>query len=123
MGTEKKKILIIDDDITALDIVSFLFEQKGFAVERKTDGFGAIDYVKEHTPDLIVVDLRMPGIDGVETVKRIRALGISVPIIAFTAVDEPQLHYDAEQAGCNRVLTKPCRPDKLLEHINQLLMN
>lgn len=119
---DQKSILVIDDDITSLDIVSFLFEERGYHVERCADGFSAINYVKETVPDLIIVDLMMPGINGVETVRKIRELGLQeVPIIAFTAVDEPTLHMDAEQAGCNEVLTKPCRPEKLLEHIKALL--
>ena len=115
---EPKNILVIDDDITSLDIVSFLFEERGYHVERCTDGFAAIEYVKNNHPDLIIVDLMMPQINGVETVREIRKLGLNkVPIVAFTAVDEPQLHEEAEAAGCDRVLTKPCRPDQLVESI------
>ncbi len=116
-----KSILVIDDDITALDIVSFLFEERGYTVERCTDGFAAIEFVKGSTPDLVIVDLMMPGINGIDTVKEIRGLGVSVPVIAFTAVDEPTLHDDATDAGCDLVLTKPCRPEKLVEHIKRLL--
>lgn len=118
----RKKILLIDDDITSLDIVSFLFEERGFDVERCVEGFSAIESVQVNQPDVIVVDLMMPQINGIETVRRIRELGLTrTPIIAFTAVDEPMLHRQAEEAGCDQVLTKPCRPEKLLEHINTLL--
>ena len=116
-----KNILLIDDDITALDIVSFLFEERGYAVERCTDGYAAIESVKLNAPDLIIVDLMMPQINGVDTVREIRSLGVEVPIIAFTAVDEPVLHDTAEDAGCDLVLTKPCRPERLVEHIKALL--
>jgi CheY-like chemotaxis protein len=117
----QKKILVIDDDITSLDIVSFMFEEKGFQVQRCTDGFSAIEQVKSEHPDLIIVDLMMPGINGIDTVKELRAQGVESPIIAFTAVDEPILHKEAEDAGCNTVLTKPCRSDKLVETIHRLL--
>ncbi len=117
-----RNILVIDDDITSLDIVSFLFEERGYHVERCADGFTAIEYTKQAAPDLIIVDLMMPQINGTETVRSIRALGLtSIPIIAFTAVDEPELHRDAKAAGCNEVLTKPCRPEKLMKHIKQFL--
>lgn len=117
-----RNILVIDDDITSLDIVSFLFEERGFHVERCADGFTAIEYTKQSAPDLIIVDLMMPQINGTETVRNIRALGFTaIPIIAFTAVDEPELHRDAQAAGCNEVLTKPCRPEKLMKHIKQFL--
>ena len=113
-----KHILIIDDDITALDIVSFLFEERGYEVERCADGFSAIDYCKQITPDLIIVDLMMPQINGVATVKEIRDLGLTeVPIIAFTAIDDPAVHEEARQAGCNEVLTKPLSAEKLVGRI------
>ncbi|MCB0323862.1 MAG: response regulator [Bdellovibrionales bacterium] len=121
MSSKKKSILVIDDDITSLDIVSFLFEERGYHVERCADGYAAIEYVKAETPDLVIVDLMMPKINGVDTVRELRSLGVVVPVIAFTAVDEPELHQEAVGAGCDRVLTKPCRPEKLVEHIKALL--
>ena len=122
MTSEQRNILVIDDDITALDIVSFLFEDRGYQVHRCADGFAAIDYVKEKTPDLIIVDLMMPQINGSETVREIRAAGnTEVPIIAFTAVDDLNFHEEAISAGCNTVLTKPLRPKKLIEHIENYL--
>ena len=121
-GEVPKQILVIDDDITSLDIVSFLFEERGYNVERCADGFAAVEFTKQTTPDLIIVDLMMPQLNGTETVKSIRSLGLlDVPIIAFTAVDEPELHKEAERAGCNTIITKPCRPEKLLKHIKEYL--
>jgi len=120
--TKKKHILIVDDDITALDIVSYLFEEKGYNVERCADGHSAIESIRENNPDLLLVDLLMPQINGVDTVKRIRELGHGeIPIIAFTAVDEPELHKDAIDAGCNDLLTKPCSAEKLIRHIKKFL--
>lgn len=115
-----RNILIIDDDITSLDIVSFLFEERGYLVSRCADGYAAIDQAKALAPDVIVVDLMMPNINGADTVRSIRALGLqTVPIIAFTAVDDPEYHREAREAGCDEVLTKPCRPEKLLKHIDR----
>lgn len=119
---KSKHILMIDDDITALDIVSYLFEERGYEVERCADGFDALEYLTNIKPDLILVDLRMPNIDGVQTVKKIREMGLSaVPIIAFTAVDDPDLHAEALQAGCQEVLTKPCPAEKLVRYIKRYL--
>lgn len=122
ISAEEKHILVIDDDITSLDLVSFLFEERGYNVERCADGNSAIDYCKTIRPDLLIVDLMMPQINGVETVRQLRELGLTgVPIIAFTAVDDPQLHKDAFDAGCNEVLTKPCPSEKLVRHIKKHL--
>ena len=122
MAGKEKHIVLIDDDITSLDIVAYLFEDKGFKVHRCADGFSAIDYVKKVTPDAVLVDLMMPGINGAETVAQIRALGMDkIPIIAFTAVDDPQLHSEAKLAGCNEVLVKPLHPEKLLQKVRMFL--
>ena len=116
-----KKILIIDDDVTALDIVDFLFEDKGFDVVRRADGFAALECIDKEKPDAVLVDLMMPRMNGQETVRQIRAKGITVPIVAFTALDDPEVHKEANDAGCNLVLTKPCKPAVLVKHIEDLL--
>ena len=126
MGKERTStghhIVVIDDDITSLDIISFLFENRGYRVHRCADGNAAIDYVRDVKPDLLIVDLMMPQINGVDTIREIRQLGFdTVPIVAFTAVDDPQLHQEARDAGCNEVLTKPCSPDRLLKHVKKFL--
>ena len=118
----QKHILVIDDDMTSLDIVSFFFERRGYGVDRCADGESALNYIRSHVPDLAIVDLMMPGINGVDTIREIRKLGFSeMPILAFTAVDDPALHRRALDAGCNDVLTKPCPTEKLLRHIRSLL--
>ena len=118
---EEKKILIIDDDVTALDIVDFLFEDKGFEVVRRADGISALACIEEESPDIVLIDLMMPRMNGQECVRQIRAKGIEVPIVAFTALDDPEVHQEALDAGCNLVLTKPCKPAVLVEHIEKLL--
>ena len=118
---EQKKILIIDDDLTALDIVDFLFEDKGFDVVRRTDGISALECVDDVNPNIILIDLMMPRMNGQECIKEIRNKGLKQPIVAFTAVDDPEIHKEAMDAGCNLVLTKPCKPNVLVKHIEDLL--
>ncbi|MCB0355156.1 MAG: response regulator [Bdellovibrionales bacterium] len=114
-------ILIIDDDMTALDIVDFLFEDKGFEVVRRADGVSALECVEDAEPDIILIDLMMPKMSGQDCVRELRQRGIEVPIVAFTAVDDPEIHEEAMDAGCNLVLTKPCKPQVLVEQIQKLL--
>lgn len=116
-----RKILIIDDDVTALDIVDYLFEDRGFHVVRRADGKSALDSVTDVNPEIILVDLMMPLMNGQECVRRLRSMGYQVPIVAFTAIDDPEIHADAISAGCDMVLTKPCRPNALLAKIEELL--
>jgi two-component system alkaline phosphatase synthesis response regulator PhoP len=117
----EKKILIIDDDMTALDIVDYLFEDKGFDVIRRADGISALECVEEESPNIILIDLMMPRMSGQECIKHIRDKGISSPIVAFTAVDDPEVHDEALDAGCDLVLTKPCKPAILVKHIEELI--
>ncbi len=118
---EDKTILVIDDDMTALDIVDFLFEDEGFKVVRRADGISALDCVEENNPDIILIDLMMPKMSGQECIKATREKGIKIPIVAFTAIEDPEVHQEAIEAGANLVLTKPCQPNKLLNAINDLL--
>lgn len=113
---------MVDDDITSLDIVAFVFEKRGFNVERAADGPAAVKFLKDEEVDLAIFDLMMPGMNGVEAVEIIRKGGLSsAPIIAFTAVDDPELHERAIKAGCNSVLTKPCSTDRLVKEIKKYL--
>ena len=116
-----RKILVIDDDMTALDIVDLLFEDKGFEVIRRADGISALGCVEEVAPDGILIDLMMPKMNGQSCIKEIRAKGITVPIVAFTALDDPEVHQEALDAGGDLVLTKPCKPAVLLKHVETLL--
>jgi CheY-like chemotaxis protein len=117
----KKTILIVDDDITALDLVDLLFEDMGYTVERRADGQAAIQAVMDHEPNALLIDLMMPGISGQDAVRQIRANGYKGPIVAFTALVDPDAHEEAEAAGCNLVLTKPSKARELVAQISQLL--
>ncbi len=116
-----KKILIIDDDMTALDIVDFLFEDKGYEVVRRADGISALECIEEVKPNIILIDLMMPRMSGQDCVREIRQRGLQLPVVAFTALDDPEVHQEALSAGCNLVLTKPCKPAVLVKHIEGLL--
>lgn len=119
MDSGGKSILFIDDDITSLDIVSHLFERYGHQVARCVNGFEALGYLQKRVPDLILVDLLMPGMNGIATIQHIKEMGITtIPIIAFTAVADDELHAKALEAGCILVLTKPCPPQLLIDSIN-----
>jgi len=114
-------ILVIDDDVTALDIVDLLFEDQGFDVVRRADGISALECVEETNPDIILIDLMMPKMNGQECIRQLRNKGILVPIVAFTALDDPEVHQEAMDAGCNLVLTKPCKSKELVKRITALL--
>ena len=116
-----KRILIVDDDLTALDIVDLLFEDAGFEVTRCTDGPSALGVLGSLSPDIVLVDLMMPIMTGQELVRSIRRGSWDGPVIAFTATDDTAMHQDALDAGCSLVLTKPCMPHDLIGHVRRLL--
>jgi CheY-like chemotaxis protein len=86
------------------------FELKGYRVFEAEDGQEALEMARRHQPSLIVIDLNMPVLDGLETVKNLRereAPGEHVPIVAITAYDVPGMEDAALETGCNRYLRKP----------------
>jgi len=117
------KILVVDDDVTSLDIVDLVLEGAGFNVVRATNGSSAVAGVTEANPDLILIDLMMPHMSGQEAVRQIRSKGIQVPIVAFTALDDPGVHREAREAGCDLVVTKPCKTKDLVRGVQELLEN
>lgn len=96
----------------------------GFAVDEAHNGLQALDHAFEHTPDVVVVDLNIPGIDGFELTRRLRqdARTRHVPILAVTGyaafAAEPAR---AHRAGCDAILAKPCSPDELERTLRSLL--
>jgi len=115
------RILVVDDDVTSLDIVDVMLESQGFDVVRASNGKAAVEGVEEADPDLILIDLMMPHMSGQEAVRQIRSKGIECPIVAFTALDDPTIHQDAKDAGCNIIVTKPCKTKDLVRGIQELL--
>jgi two-component system, cell cycle response regulator DivK len=86
------------------------FELKGYRVFEAEDGQEALDVARRQRPSLIVIDLNMPVLDGLETIKNFRELegpGEQVPIVAITAYDVPGMENAALENGCNRYLRKP----------------
>lgn len=92
------------------------FELKGYSVIEAEDGNEALQVVNHHRPSLILIDLNMPVIDGLEAIKKIRKLeapGEQVPIVAITAFDVYGMKEAALETGCNSYLSKPLDMDEL----------
>jgi DNA-binding response OmpR family regulator len=115
------KILIIDDDMTALDLMDIICERSGFTVIRQTDPEWVIDNIANIQPDIILIDIMMPKMTGDECIKRLRQNGVILPIVAFTAIADTLIHQDIMEKGASLVLAKPCKPDNLIAHLKRLL--
>lgn len=103
-------VLLAEDSEDTRAMLKRAFELKGYRVYEAEDGLEALDIARRHRPSLIVIDLNMPVLDGLETVKSFRQLegpGEEVPIVAITAYDVPGMEDAALETGCNRYLRKP----------------
>ena len=122
------RILVMDDDDAVRDATAMLLEAKGFEVVAVADGRSGIAAVEAGSFDLVVVDLFMPGMDGLETTKAIRRLDPSVPIIAVSGfmlgdwrLKMPNFEAIAAEAGAYFTLYKPFEPAVLFDAIDEAL--
>ena len=103
-------VLLAEDSQDTRAMLKRAFELKGYRVFEAGDGQEALDMARRHRPSLILIDLNMPVLDGLETVKNLRESegpGEEIPIVAITAYDVPGMEDAALETGCNRYLRKP----------------
>lgn len=120
-----KSILIVDDEPDTLIMIRDLLDGEGYDVHTAEDGASAIESLQKATPDLIILDLMMPGMDGFEFVRHKTKLGLApgVPIIVLTALDTFTYNdmFLAEMLGVCLFMYKPFRAARLLENIQEAL--
>jgi two-component system vancomycin resistance associated response regulator VraR len=118
-----KQILLVDDsDVIRVATRHFLERQPGFAVcGEAIDGLDAVEKAQELHPDLIILDLAMPRMNGLEAARELRIMMPAVPIILFTWYADAIQAEDATDAGINVIVSKT-NPAALQNHINSLLM-
>ena len=120
---EKKKVLVIDDNKKNRYLISFLLEKDGFEVIMATNGFEGMEAAKKQQVDLIIMDIKMPKMDGHETTRRIRRLKRykSIPIIALTSYAMMEDREKAIKAGCTGYMSKPITPETFISEIKKFL--
>ena len=108
-------VLVVDDVDHGREIFAEYLEYRGFRVATAADGLEALDKAFELRPDVILMDLSLPGIDGWEATRRLKQDERTrhIPIIALTAHALASAHERAREVGCNAVVTKPCLPKDL----------
>lgn len=117
------KILIVDDEPDIIDLIEYNLEKEGYEVKSATNGLDAIETAKEFLPDLILLDVMMPEMDGIETCVRMREIESLKPsMIAFlTARNEDYSQIAGFEAGADDYISKPIKPRVLLSRIQALL--
>ncbi|NUT33851.1 MAG: response regulator transcription factor [Hamadaea sp.] len=114
-------MLVVDDDATVADVVRRYLERAGLTVELAADGQAALDAYAAHRPDLVVLDLMLPGIDGLEVCRRLRAASADLPIIMLTAMGEEVDRIVGLQLGADDYVTKPFSPRELVLRVQSVL--
>ena len=115
------KILIVEDERLLADSLKALLEKKGFQVEAVYDGESGEEYARLGIYDLLILDVMMPGLDGYELARRVRASRCGVPILMLTARSALEDRIQGLNAGADYYLTKPFDSRELLACINALL--
>lgn len=116
-------ILIIDDDIDTLKLVGIMLERKGFRILASTTGEKGLKLAENEIPDLILLDVMMPDINGYDIARSIRSNPNteSIPIIMFTARSQVDDKVEGLEAGADAYITKPARPRELFAQVNSIL--
>jgi CheY-like chemotaxis protein len=116
-------VLLVEDTLDTLDAFSLFLRAAGFRVETAVDGRQAVDKARALRPDVVVMDLALPELDGWEATHRIKSdpLTRHVPVVAFTGHAFQQSKESARQAGCDAFLTKPLDPGRLVAEIHRVV--
>jgi two-component system response regulator MprA len=114
------RVLIVEDDVDIADVLRRSLRNEGYEVRTSADGIEALDVAAGFVPDLVVLDLGLPGLDGVEVCKRLRSDG-DVPILMLTARAETQDRVTGLDSGADDYLVKPFERKELLARIRALL--
>ncbi len=117
------KILIVDDEPHTIEMFKFRLESSGYSVDVASSGIDALKRIGENRPDLILLDVMMPHIDGYEVCRRIKAdkKTKDIPIVIFTAVGHDDLAKRSMDAGASSFITKPFDGNALLQIIKKVL--
>src|SRR2546422_6685491 len=117
----KAHILLVDDDPRITDLLRRILSYEGYSVAIAASGNEALTRTLECPPDLIVLDIMLPGLDGLEVAQRLRAAGDNVPILILTARDAVPDRVKGLETGADDYLVKPFAPEELVARVKALL--
>jgi two-component system response regulator ResD len=117
----RQRVLVVDDDPTVSDVVRRYLERAGLTVSHAADGQRALDAYDAQPPDLVVLDLMLPGIDGLELCRRFRSRDRDVPVVMLTALGEVADRVLGLEVGADDYVTKPFSPRELVLRVQSVL--
>jgi len=116
----KTTIMVVDDDTTLAEGIADVLDAKGYNVSIANDGFEALDLVKKDIFNIVLMDIRMPEMNGVETYRRIKVVRPQIKVIMMTAYSTENLVDEAMHEGAIEVMNKPIGLDRLIALIEDL---
>lgn len=116
----KKKVLVVDDEKTLVKALTFNLEKEGYEVVAAYDGEEALKQIESNDPDIVILDLMLPGLDGFEVCRRVRK-NLDIPIIMLTAKGDDIDKILGLELGADDYITKPFNPRELLARIKAIL--
>ncbi len=118
-----KRVLVVEDNETNLYLIKFMLEKNVYEVIEAREGAMGVELAIKEKPDLILMDVQLPDIDGLEATKRIRASDADsdIPIVALTSFAMPGDREKALAAGCTGYIEKPINPDTFIAEIEKYL--
>ncbi|MFF8190543.1 response regulator transcription factor [Streptomyces bobili] len=114
------RVLVVDDDPTVAEVVTGYLDRAGYTVDRADDGPSALAHAAAHWPDLVVLDLMLPGMDGLEVCRRLRGHG-PVPVVMLTARGDEDDRILGLEVGADDYVTKPFSPRELVLRVESVL--
>lgn len=119
--SQRIRVLVVEDEALSRHALCQVLHRSGFFSAGAANGAQALEMVKFFKPQAIIMDLRMPVLDGLETTRQLKAdvLTVSIPVLAVTGSSEQAIREQAEQLGINGFLTKPINLDQLLLYLRQ----
>lgn len=121
MSQKNVSILVVDDQIGMLETFTDILEDQGYRVETAEDGFTAIDKVKANSFDIIFMDIKMPGINGVQTYREIKKINEKTRVIMMTAYAVEDLVREAIEEGAYTIIYKPFDMEKIIATVERVL--
>lgn len=118
-----KSVLIIEDEPFIIEALSFLLEREGFQLSAYSDGEGCVDFIKKIKPDLIILDMMLPNISGMQILENLRNSTefSNLPVLMLTAKGQTKDRQAAENAGASLFMTKPFSNDEIIANVHKLL--
>jgi two-component system, response regulator, stage 0 sporulation protein F len=117
----EEKILIVDDQYGIRILLNEVFQKEGYKTFQAANGVQAIDIVKKHSPDIVLLDMKIPGMDGIEILKRLKVIDENIQVIIMTAYGELDMIQEAKDLGAITHFAKPFDIDEIRDAVKKHL--